>query len=149
MLIHQLLVYILILVTNLLFSALYLYPNLSNLLLINFLDTIAQAFATASFLAYLVTLINRNFTAIQHAIFTSLMLVPGMILRGYSGYFVESFDGIFSSRTSNTLYFASCNARTKLVRPGSSLISSDNECCRLAYAHTQKALLPSSCLTAM
>ena len=83
---------IFILITNLLFSVLYLYPNFSNLLLINFLDTIAQAFATASFLAYLVTLINRNFTAIQHAIFTSLMLVPGMILRGYSGYFVESFD---------------------------------------------------------
>ena len=83
---------ILILGTNLLFSFLYLYPTFENLILINFADTVAQAFATASFLAYLVSLINRNFTAIQHAIFTSLMLIPGMILRGYSGFLVESFN---------------------------------------------------------
>lgn len=83
---------ILILGTNLLFSFLYLYPTFENLILINFADTVAQAFATASFLAYLVSLINRNFTAIQHAFFTSLMLIPGMILRGYSGFLVESFN---------------------------------------------------------
>lgn len=81
-----------ILFTNLSFSYLALYPTLSNLIWINFIDTFAQAFATACFLAFLVSLINRKFTAIQHAVFTSLMLVPGYVMRGYSGFFVESLD---------------------------------------------------------
>ena len=81
-----------ILFTNISFAYLFLYPTLSNLIWINFFDTFAQAFATACFLAFLVSLIDRKFTAIQHAIFTSLMLIPGYVMRGYSGYFVESLN---------------------------------------------------------
>ena len=81
-----------ILFTNILFSFLTIYPSVNNLIWINFLDTFAQAFATACFLAFLVSLIDRKFTAIQHAIFTSLMLIPGYLIRGYSGFFVETLD---------------------------------------------------------
>ena len=83
---------ILILSTNVLFSYLFLYPSFTNLITINFADTIAQAFATACFLAYLVSLIDRSFTATQHALFTSLMLIPGYLFRGYSGVLVEQVD---------------------------------------------------------
>ena len=83
---------ILILSTNVLFSYLFLYPSFTILITINFLDTIAQAFATACFLAYLVSLIDRSFTATQHALFTSLMLIPGYLFRGYSGVLVEQVD---------------------------------------------------------
>jgi PAT family beta-lactamase induction signal transducer AmpG len=83
---------LLVLSTNILFSYLYLYPTYTNFIGINFLDTIAQAFTAVCFITYLVGLVDRRFTAIQYSFLASLVIIPGTLLRGSSGFLVESLS---------------------------------------------------------
>ena len=80
---------ILVLFTNILFSYLYLNPSYLNFISINFLDTIAQSFTAVCFITFLVDFINRKFTAIQYAFLASLVIIPGTIVKGSSGYILE------------------------------------------------------------
>lgn len=82
---------ILVLFTNILFSYLYLNPNYLNFISINFLDTIAQSFTAVCFITFLVDLINRKFTAIQYAFLASLVVVPGTVIKGASGFILDGF----------------------------------------------------------
>ena len=82
---------ILVLSTNILFSYLYLNPSYLNFISINFLDTIAQSFTAVCFITFLVDLIDRKFTAIQYAFLASLVIVPGTIIKGSSGFILEGF----------------------------------------------------------
>ena len=83
---------LLVLSTNILFSYLYLYPTYTNFIGINFLDTIAQAFTAVCFITYLVGLVDRRFTAIQYSFLASLVIIPGTLLKGSSGFLVESLS---------------------------------------------------------
>ncbi len=60
------------------------------LYLVIFADNIAAGLATAAFIAFLSSLTNISFTAVQYAIFSSLMTLFPKILGGYSGTLVES-----------------------------------------------------------
>ncbi len=82
---------IIVLCTNVLFSFLFLYPTFGNFIAINFLDTIAQAFTAVCFITFLVGLVDRRFTAIQYAFLASLVIIPGTLMKGSSGFIVSTY----------------------------------------------------------
>ena len=81
---------LLVVVTNMFFSYLFLFPSYFNFISINFLDTIAQAFTAVCFITYLVGQVDRRYTAIQYAFLASLVIVPGTLLKGTSGFLTDS-----------------------------------------------------------
>ena len=79
-------------VTNLLFMALANTGyNLPMLYLVISADNLSAGLASAAFIAFLSSLTNISFTAVQYAIFSSLMTLLPKILGGYSGSMVEAF----------------------------------------------------------
>jgi MFS transporter, PAT family, beta-lactamase induction signal transducer AmpG len=53
-------------------------------------DNLAAGFASAAFIAFLSSLTNVSFTAVQYAIFSSLMTLLPKTLGGYSGGMVDA-----------------------------------------------------------
>lgn len=53
------------------------------------LDNLMNGLGTAAFVAFLMTLCNKRFTAVQYALFSSLMSVPGRLLGYHSGWLAE------------------------------------------------------------
>jgi len=53
-------------------------------------DNLSAGLASAAFIAFLSSLTNITFTAVQYAIFSSLMTLLPKILGGYSGTLVET-----------------------------------------------------------
>jgi len=78
-------------VTNLLFILLAGgEPTIGRLYLVIGADNLSGGLASAAFIAFLASLVNVSFTAVQTAIFTSLMTLFPKVLGGYSGSIVES-----------------------------------------------------------
>lgn len=78
--------------TNLLFMALaQAGHDMSLLYLVVAADNLAAGLASAAFIAFLSSLTNIAFTAVQYAIFSSLMTLLPKILGGYSGTMVAAF----------------------------------------------------------
>lgn len=78
-------------ITNLLFVLLAKTgPNIGMLYVVIAADNISAGIATAAFIAFLSSLTNISFTAVQYAIFSSLMTLFPKILGGYSGTMVEN-----------------------------------------------------------
>jgi len=65
-------------------------PDLSVLVLTISADNFALGFSGSVFIAFLSSLTNRCYTASQYALFTSIMLLPGFILSGFSGQIIEA-----------------------------------------------------------
>ena len=77
--------------TNLLFIALAAVGHdLGMLYLVISVDNLSAGLASAAFVAFLSSLTNVRFTAMQYAIFSSLMTLFPKILGGYSGTIVDS-----------------------------------------------------------
>lgn len=77
--------------TNILFML--LSESGSNLPMLYFVisaDNLAAGLSSAAFIAFLSSLTNISFTAIQYAIFSSLMTLFPKVLGGYSGSIVDS-----------------------------------------------------------
>jgi PAT family beta-lactamase induction signal transducer AmpG len=53
-------------------------------------DNLSAGLASAAFIAFLSSLTNVSFTAVQYAIFSSLMTLLPKLFGGYSGSMVES-----------------------------------------------------------
>ena len=64
--------------------------NMSLLFIVIGADNLSAGLASAAFIAFLSSLTNVSFTAVQYAIFSSLMTLFPKVLGGYSGSFVES-----------------------------------------------------------
>lgn len=78
-------------VTNLLFWWLAdQRPDLWRLIVVISADNLASGMAGSVFIAYLSALTNKAYTATQYALFSSLMLLPGRLLGGFSGVFVDA-----------------------------------------------------------
>jgi PAT family beta-lactamase induction signal transducer AmpG len=78
-------------VTNVLFMALAQMGNNELMLYVVIsADNLAAGLASAAFVAFLSSLTNVSFTAVQYAIFTSLMTLFPKLLGGYSGTMVEA-----------------------------------------------------------
>ncbi len=85
-------------VTNLLFMLLaYLGHDILMLYLVISADNLSAGLASAAFVAFLSSLTSVSFTAVQYAIFSSLMTLFPKLLGGYSGGMVESmgYPGFF------------------------------------------------------
>jgi PAT family beta-lactamase induction signal transducer AmpG len=84
---------VLTVVTNLAFMVLAFIdePNPVALALIVSSDNFAMAIAGTAFMAYLSSLTSAAYTATQYALFSSLYALPGKILMGLSGAFVDRF----------------------------------------------------------
>ncbi len=77
--------------TNLLFMLLaQVGHNIPMLYLVISADNLSAGLASAAFIAFLSGLTNISFTAVQYAIFSSLMTLLPKIIGGYSGSMVES-----------------------------------------------------------
>jgi PAT family beta-lactamase induction signal transducer AmpG len=82
---------VLVIFTNLLFIVLYLSgPNIPLLYTVVAADNLVAGLASAAFVAFLSRLVNVQFTAMQYAIFSSLMTLMPKLLGGYSGSIVEN-----------------------------------------------------------
>ncbi|WP_435949007.1 AmpG family muropeptide MFS transporter [Psychrobacter sp. DM8] len=78
-------------ITNLLFVLLTYHPgSLEYMYFAVILDNLAAGFASAVFIAFLSALTSIKFTAVQYAIFSSLMTLLPKVLGGYSGGIVDS-----------------------------------------------------------
>jgi len=78
-------------ITNLLFVVLAKAgANVPMLYAVIGADNISAGIATAAFIAFLSSLTNVSFTAMQYAIFSSIMTLFPKLLGGYSGSMVES-----------------------------------------------------------
>jgi PAT family beta-lactamase induction signal transducer AmpG len=77
--------------TNLLFMLLASMGNSTPMLYVVIsADNLAAGLASAAFVAFLSSLTDISFTAVQYAIFTSLMTLLPKVLGGYSGSIVDS-----------------------------------------------------------
>ena len=88
--------------TNILFMIqAELGPNISFLYLVISADNLAAGLASAAFVAFLSSLTDISFTAVQYAIFSSLMTLIPKIIGGYSGGMVDVLDysGFFLATT--------------------------------------------------
>lgn len=65
--------------------------NIEMLFVVIGADNLSAGLASAAFIAFLSSLTNISFTAVQYAIFSSLMTLFPKVLGGYSGTLVESF----------------------------------------------------------
>jgi PAT family beta-lactamase induction signal transducer AmpG len=84
--------------TNLIFVALaYAGHNVGLLYLTVAADNLAAGLASAAFVAFLSSLTSVSFTAVQYAIFSSLMTLLPKVLGGYSGSIVDGigYPGFF------------------------------------------------------
>ncbi|WP_424894993.1 hypothetical protein [Tepidimonas sp. HKU79] len=84
--------------TNLAFVALALAgPQRPLLYAVVAADNLAAGFASAAFVAFLSSLTQVRFTAVQYAIFSSLMTLLPKALGGYSGAMVDAlgYPGFF------------------------------------------------------
>ncbi len=64
--------------------------NIGMLFMVIGADNLSAGLASAAFIAFLSSMTNVSFTAVQYAIFSSLMTLFPKVLGGYSGTFVES-----------------------------------------------------------
>jgi PAT family beta-lactamase induction signal transducer AmpG len=82
---------ILTVITNLLFILLAQVGHDTTLLYVVIsADNLSAGLASAAFIAFLSSLTNIQFTAVQYAIFSSLMTLLPKVLGGYSGSIVDS-----------------------------------------------------------
>ena len=65
-------------------------PDVWGLYAVVAVDNLAAGFASAAFVAFLSSLTNVSFTAVQYAIFSSLMTLLPKTLGGYSGAMVDA-----------------------------------------------------------
>ncbi len=81
----------LVVLTNLLFIILvYSGHNLHVLYFVVAADNLVAGIATSAFIAFLSSLVDVRFTAMQYAMFSSLMTLIPKLLAGYSGSIVDS-----------------------------------------------------------
>lgn len=78
-------------ITNLLFVMLTYFPgNVTAMYIAVIGDNLAAGLASAVFIAFLSALTSIRFTAVQYAIFSSLMTLLPKVLGGYSGTIVDN-----------------------------------------------------------
>ncbi len=89
----------LVIVTNLLFAYMSTQPkDLNFLIMVISADNMAGGFSMGTLFSYFAMLINKEFTATQYALFTSLMTLTGKFLGGFSGVNIDNwgYPGFFT-----------------------------------------------------
>jgi PAT family beta-lactamase induction signal transducer AmpG len=79
-------------VSNLLYLLLAMFPaNISVFTAVIAGENLSGGFLGTAAVAWLSTLVNREYTATQYALFSSLVALPGKVIGGFSGFMVVSF----------------------------------------------------------
>lgn len=82
-------------VTNLLFILLFYTPTVPMMYFAVITDNLAAGLASAVFIAFLSALTSIRFTAVQYALFSSLMTLAPKLIGGYSGSIVDATSYAF------------------------------------------------------
>ena len=83
---------LLVLVTNLLFSIIALYDKDLYLLgLVVGADSLAAGVVGTANITFLTSLVSKQYTAVQYALLTSFMMLPGKLFSGFSGVIANYF----------------------------------------------------------
>jgi len=100
-----------VLITNLFFAFVASSEaNLSLLSLIVGLDSFAAGLVGTVNIAFLTSLVSKKFTAVQYAMLTSFMMLPGKFFSGFSGILADYYISITSLQTGWTYFFYTTTA---------------------------------------
>jgi len=100
-----------VLVTNLFFALVAnLDANLSLLSLIVGLDSFAAGLVGTINIAFLTSLVSKKYTAVQYAMLTSFMMLPGKFFSGFSGFIADYYVSISSLQTGWAYFFYTTSA---------------------------------------
>ena len=89
---------LLVLITNLSFSVVALYEkDLALLGLIVGADSLAAGVVGTANITFLTSLVSKQYTAVQYALLTSFMMLPGKIFSGFSGVLASFFKAEYGS----------------------------------------------------
>lgn len=89
---------LLVLITNLSFSIVALYEkDLALLGLIVGADSLAAGVVGTANITFLTSLVSKQYTAVQYALLTSFMMLPGKIFSGFSGVLASFFKTEYGS----------------------------------------------------
>ena len=83
-------------ITNLFFA--YIAISDKSLILLSSvvaLDSMAAGIVGTVNITFLTSLVSKEYTAVQYALFTSFMMLPGKILAGFSGVLINVLGGIY------------------------------------------------------
>ena len=100
-----------VLITNLFFAFVASSDaNLSLLSIIVGLDSFAAGLVGTVNIAFLTSLVSKKFTAVQYALLTSFMMLPGKFFSGFSGVLADYYISLSSFQTGWTYFFYSTTA---------------------------------------
>ena len=100
-----------VLITNLFFAYVAsAESNISLLSLIVGLDSFAAGLVGTINIAFLTSLVSKKFTAVQYAMLTSFMMLPGKFFSGFSGILVDYYISISSLQMGWTYFFYTTSA---------------------------------------
>ncbi|MDB9996478.1 MFS transporter [Gammaproteobacteria bacterium] len=100
-----------VLVTNLFFAlAATLEADISLLSLIVGLDSFAAGLVGTINIAFLTSLVSKKYTAVQYAMLTSFMMLPGKFFSGFSGMLADYYVSISSLQTGWAYFFYTTSA---------------------------------------
>jgi len=100
-----------VLATNLFFS--FVALSESSLPLLSFivgLDSFAAGLVGTVNIAFLTSLVSKNFTAVQYAMLTSFMMLPGKIFSGFSGILADYYISISTLQIGWSYFFYTTSA---------------------------------------
>ena len=100
-----------VLVTNLFFAlAATLEADISLLSLIVGLDSFAAGLVGTINIAFLTSLVSKKYTAVQYAMLTSFMMLPGKFFSGFSGMLADYYVSISSLQAGWAYFFYTTSA---------------------------------------
>ena len=100
-----------VLITNLFFA--YVASSTPNISLLSFivgLDSFAAGLVGTINIAFLTSLVSKKFTAVQYAILTSFMMLPGKFFSGFSGVLADHYISSSSLQLGWTYFFYTTTA---------------------------------------
>ena len=87
---------LLVMITNLFFAYIAISEkSLASLSLVVALDSMAAGIVGTVNITFLTSLVSKQYTAVQYALFTSFMMLPGKILAGFSGLIIIKLGLLF------------------------------------------------------
>lgn len=97
---------LLVLMTNLSFSIVALYEkDIALLGLVVGADSLAAGVVGTANITFLTSLVSKQYTAVQYALLTSFMMLPGKLLSGFSGVLASFFKAQYGSEYGWTAFF--------------------------------------------
>jgi PAT family beta-lactamase induction signal transducer AmpG len=100
-----------VLTTNLFFALVAnLEANISLLSVIVGLDSFAAGLVGTINIAFLTSLVSKKYTAVQYAMLTSFMMLPGKFFSGFSGVIADYYVSISSLQTGWAYFFYTTSA---------------------------------------